>query len=227
MTRRVPVISPCGYAEKVIDVDRHGRVSRVLSGDPADAAVDETGFPARRKFLLDRRLDLVLQLEPLVAEEFDPVVGPRVVRGGDHHAEGGAHPAGEKSHAGGRDRFEKGAVVALGEDAGEHRRLEHGAGAPRVGSDEHEFLVRVSAHHPAGGAPEPECEFGGHRLGVRHAAHAVGAEVFHVAGRRAGARPSLSAGAGSARFTRTPSWRPRRGRGNGNTPRILAHCGAR
>ena len=47
-------------------------------------------LPRLAQVLLDRQLDGVVELVPAAGEELDAVVGHRVVRGRQHHAEVGA-----------------------------------------------------------------------------------------------------------------------------------------
>ena len=73
-------------AARVVDPPRapdHARAWRASA--PAPAA-------------LDRPLGVVAELVAVGAEQLDAVVRERIVRGGDHHAEVGAHRAGQHRH---------------------------------------------------------------------------------------------------------------------------------
>ncbi len=98
----------------------HGGVVR---RDPADVTPDRA-LPLLPQLLLDRDLDGVVELVAAAGEELDAVVGHRVVRGREHHAEVGAERAGEVGDAGGRQDAEQEHVDARRGEAGDDRSLE-------------------------------------------------------------------------------------------------------
>jgi hypothetical protein len=111
-------------------------------------------------------------LKPSPAEELDPVVGVRVVRGGDDDAE--VEPVAAISS--GRRRREHAARAGLparGGHAGGHRALEHLARLARVADDEDRGALAGSRSVAAG--PERERQLGGQEL-ARDPADAVRAE---------------------------------------------------
>ena len=123
--------------------------------------------------LLDLRFGRVVELEPVAAEELDPVVLVRVVGGRDDGGEVEAVLADQQRRRGGRQDATEQHVPARGGDAGGERRLEHRAGLARVADDEHARLVLAQ---PADdGVAEAERQVGGEHI-AGGAAHAVGAE---------------------------------------------------
>ena len=79
-----------------VALERVGRID-----DPADLGTDRTKPGTLRDELLDAVLGSVVELVAARAEDLDAVVGHRVVRGGDHHAEVGVIGAGQVGHRGG------------------------------------------------------------------------------------------------------------------------------
>ena len=103
--------------------------------DPADAGADRTlAGPGGDEFF-DAVLGGVVELVAAGAEDLDPVVGHRVVRRRDHHAELGVIGAGQIGHRGSGQHADPQRVDALTGDAGDHRGLQHLAAGPRVAAD--------------------------------------------------------------------------------------------
>ena len=75
-----------------------------------------------------------------------------------------------------RQRADQRHVHAGADEAGGERRLDHVAGQPRVLADHHAMAMAAAGEQQPGGLAEPERGLGGHRIGVRGAADAVGAE---------------------------------------------------
>ena len=116
--------------------------------------------------LLDRLLVLVAELVAVGAEQLDAVVGERIVRGGDHHAEVGAHRPGQHRHRRGRHRAEQHDVHADAGEAGDHRRFHHVAGQARVLADHHAVAVIAAQEVRAGRLADAQRGLGRHRLAV-------------------------------------------------------------
>jgi hypothetical protein len=125
---------------------------------------------------LDPRLDLVGQLVAVRPEQLDAVVLERVVRGGDDHAKIGLERAGQHGDGRRRQGAEQDHVHAHGHEPGGQRRLQHVAGQPGVLADHDPVQMAAARELRAGRQRDPERGFRGHRLEVRRAADAVGAE---------------------------------------------------
>ncbi len=91
---------------------------------------------------LDGDLDGVVELVATTREELDAVVGHRVVRGRQHHAEVGAERAGQVGDAGSRQHAEQEHV-----DTG-RREARHDGGLEELPGN-----ARVPTHHGAGTVP--------------------------------------------------------------------------
>ena len=134
---------------------------------------------------LDAILVVVVELEPVRAEELDAVVGERVVRGRDDGAE--VAPCSRTSQAMPGRRQHAGAQrdAAGGRDAGAQRVLEHRSRAARVAPDDDERAVLRaprSRANSADGAPERERELGPSSVAVGDATDAVRAEQAPATG---------------------------------------------
>ena len=134
--------------------------------------------------LLDRPLVIVAELVAVGPEQLDAVVRERIVRGGDHHAEIGAHRARQHRHRRRRHRPQQHHVHADAGEAGDHRRFHHVAGQPRVLADDHAMAVVAAQEMRAGGLADAKRRLGRHRLDVGGPADAVGAEEFACHGAR-------------------------------------------
>ena len=136
-------------------------------------------WPARavENQFLDAALGLVIELEAFAREKLDAVVLKRIVRRRDDHAGVGAHAARQERDAGRRQRSDQPDVNAHRADARGHRGLEHVAGEARVLADQDAAMAAAwILENVRERAAEPHRGFGGDRLGVGDAAHAVGAE---------------------------------------------------
>ena len=134
--------------------------------DAVDAAgAAETGAlrqPLVERFieqLLDLLLDVVGQLEALRAEQLDAVVLEQVMRGGNHHAEIGAHRLGQHRHRRRRHRAEQQHIHADRGEAGHHRVFDHVAGKPRILADDDAMAVLAALEHQPGRLPDLERQF--------------------------------------------------------------------
>ena len=127
--------------------------------------------------LLDLELDLVGQLVAVRTEQLDAVVVVRIVRGGDHHAEIGAHRARQHGDRRRRHRAGEQHVHADRGEARHQRGLDHVAGQPRVLADQHAMAMLAVLEHHARGLPDLEGKLRRDRA-VGAAANAVGAEIL-------------------------------------------------
>ena len=84
----------------------------------------------------DFALDLVGQLESVWSEEFDSVIGDRIVRCADHDAGGSALTARDAGDRGRRHDAEGNDVAPDGGNPGDDCRLEHRSGETRVATDD-------------------------------------------------------------------------------------------
>ncbi len=139
-----------------------------LREPPAQIAVDQR---------FDLELDLVGQLVAVRPEQLDAVVVIRVVRGGDHHAEIGAHRARQHRNRRRRHRAGQQHIHPDRSEARHQRGLDHITGQPRVLADQHTMpVIAVLEHHPRG-LTNLEGKLRRDRA-VGAAANAVGAEIF-------------------------------------------------
>ena len=138
-------------------------VAVVDAVDTAGAA--ETGAlrqPLVERFveqLLDLLFDVVGQLEALRAEQLDAVVLEQVMRGGNHHAEIGAHRLGQHRHRRRRHRAEQQHVHADRGEAGHHRVFDHVAGKPGILADDDAMAMVAALKHQSGRLPDLERQF--------------------------------------------------------------------
>jgi hypothetical protein len=106
----------------------------LVRAHPADGRADR-GVPGAAQELLDLRLDRVVELVPAASEELDAVVGHRVVRGADDHAEVGVEGVGQVGDARRRDHPEAEHVDPGRGQPGHDRVLEDLSRDPRVATD--------------------------------------------------------------------------------------------
>ena len=125
--------------DEVTDVVVDGLVVR---RDPAHGAALGT-LPGLAHPRLDRDLDGVVELLATAGEELDAVVGHRVVRRRQHHAEVGAEPLGQEGDPGGRQDPEQQHVDAGRGQPRDHRGLEELPRDPGVAADHREGSVAL------------------------------------------------------------------------------------
>ena len=152
-------------------------------GDPAGLT---DGRLHRVEFPLDRRFDIVGELDATGGEQLDAVVTVRVVRGRHHRPHRTGALGGEGNGRRGDDA-EATHVDALRGEPGRERGLEHRRGDPRVATD-HDGRGVAGRQHARRGTAEAECELGG-QLAVGHTADTVGPELHG----RTGIRGRISA----------------------------------
>ena len=127
--------------------------------------------------VLDASLDIVGQLEPVGAEQFDAVVLEQVVRGRDHDAEIATHRT--RQHRDGRswDRSQNQHVHSDRGEAGDHRIFDHIAGKASVLSDHDAVAMLAALKHQPSGLAHLQRQFS-RDLAVRAPANAIGAEIL-------------------------------------------------
>src|SRR6185437_4476710 len=125
---------------------------------------------------LDLQLHLVAELVAVRPEDLDAVVVERIVRGGDHDAEVGAHRVREHGDAGRRHRAGQEHVHTDRGEASDQRVLDHVAGEAGVFADQHAMAVIAIAEDQPGRLPDLEREFRRDDA-VGTATNAVGAEI--------------------------------------------------
>ncbi len=127
--------------------------------------------------LFDAVLGGVVELVPAGAEDLDAVVGHRVVRRRDHHAEIGVVRAGQVGHRGGRQNADPQRVDTLAGQPGDHRGLEHLAAGPRVAADDGDAtgMTTDAAQPPGRRGAQRQRQLSGQIL-IGDSAHPVGAE---------------------------------------------------
>ncbi len=166
---------------------------------------DATDSPARHRGLGQRRLDLVLgvivQLVAVGAEQLDPVVLIRVVRGRDHRRHLQTVTAQEHRSGGRRQDTAQQRVAPSGGDAGGDRGLEHVAGFPGVADDQHLWPLVPAVQDR--GTRQLERQLRGQEIaGV--APNPVGAEELTGHARVSASRTAASCGPSSGQ----PSYAP-------------------
>ena len=126
---------------------------------------------------LDILLDLVGQLVAVRPEQLDAVVVERIMRRRDHHAEIGAHRAGQHGDRRRRHRPEQQHVHADRGEARDQRGLDHVAGQPGILADHHPMAMLAAAEHEPGRLAGLECQFRrDHAIGA--ATNAVSAKIL-------------------------------------------------
>ena len=147
------------------------------------AGAPETGAlrqPLVERFieqLLDLLLDIVRQFETLRAEQLDAVVLEQIMRGGNHHAEIGAHRLGQHRDRRRRHRAEQQHIHADRGEAGHHRVFDHVAGEPRILADHDAMAMLAALKHQSGRLPNLERELRCDQA-IGTAPDPVGTEIF-------------------------------------------------
>ena len=138
-----------------------------VRGDPADVTAGRT-VPRLAHPLLDRHLDGVVELDATSGQELDAVVGHRVVRGREHHAEVGAELGGQPGDPRRRQLAEQQHVDAGGGQPGDHGRLEELPGDAGVAADDRERPVpgegAALGEHVGSGDRQVQGQLRGQRL---------------------------------------------------------------
>ncbi len=132
--------------------------------------------PARDQ-ILDLVFGRVVELVPARPEDLDPVVGHRVVRRGDHHAEIGVVGVRQVGHGRGRQDAAAQRVDAFAGEAGDHRGFQHFAAGAGIAADHRDAAASGSRPgQPASGrGAEGQRELGG-ELAIGNPADAISAE---------------------------------------------------
>ena len=141
--------------------------------------------------LFDAVLGGVVELVSARAEDLDAVVGHRVVRRRDHHAEVGVVGAGQVRHSGRGQHADAQRVDALAGHPGDHRRLQHLAAGPRIAAH-HGDAARMASDvaQPARRRrAQSQRQLSGQIL-IGDSAHPVGAEQSSHADKLLTDRPS-------------------------------------
>ena len=134
----------------------------------------------RRDQALDPLLHRVGQLEPVGAEEFDPIVLIGVVTGGDHHPRIAAHIDGEKSQRGRRHRADLHHLDTHRIDARGERVLEHVSGQACVLGDQDLWAApHARSEHVGDCLSQRQRDVGRHGVHVRRAPDSVRTEELH------------------------------------------------
>ena len=151
----------------------------VDAGGPADLLRrrEQLGHVAEHQ-LLDLQLRLVGKLVAVRPEQLDAVIGERIVRGGDHHAEIGAERAGQHGDGRRRHRPEQEHVHADGGEAGHQRRFDHVAGEPRILADHHAMAIGAVGEQLARGHAHAQGHLGRHGRGIGAATDSIRAKIF-------------------------------------------------
>ena len=156
-----------------VDVAPAGIVDPARAADPVGA--DEEGLLRHQR--LDRHFRLVRQLVAIGAEQLDAVILERIVAGGDHHAEVGAHLAGEERNGRRGQRPGHDHVHADAGEAGDQRAFDHIARQARILADHDPVLVPAAQEMRTRRLADLHRDLGGHHAFVGAAANSVGAEV--------------------------------------------------
>ena len=127
--------------------------------------------------LLDRALGIVAQFVSVGAEQLDAIVGERIVRSRNHHAEIGAHRAGQHRHRRRRHRAGEQHVHADRGEARDQRGLDHIAAEPGVLADQHAMAVITVLENQTRGLAHLERKLRRDRA-VGTATNSIGAEIF-------------------------------------------------
>ncbi len=153
-------------------------VQRILGVDhPAHFRADGTQPRSGRDQILDLVFGRVVELVPARPEDLDAVVGHRVVRRGDHHAEVGVVGVGQVGHRRGRQHTGPQRVDALTGQAGDHGGFQHLAAGTGIATDHRDTSPSAvrPGQPPCGGGAEGQRELGG-ELAIGDPADAVSAE---------------------------------------------------
>ena len=175
-------------AEQVLEV-RGERGLSVEAGDPADAVARRSG-DARLESILDAVLELVGQLASAGCEEFDAVIGHRVVGRRDHRAQRGLVVPGEMRDRRRRHLSDEQHVDALRGETRSERRFEHLPRHARVAADHGERALPVPARFVAGVRGGVESEHRGgcrpERKGQVHGQRLIGKSADSVRSKHSG-----------------------------------------
>ncbi len=151
-TTTVSVIEPGGGG--LADVAQIALQGVLGIHDTADARAGRAGTGALVHEFLDAVLGGVVELVPAGAEDLDAVVGHRVVRRGDHHAEIGVIGAGQVGHRRRGQHTDAEGVDALAGDPGDDGGFEHLAAGARITADHGDPSAGLTRPaEPSGGRP--------------------------------------------------------------------------
>ena len=130
-----------------------------------------------RDQILDLVLGVVVEFVAAGAEDLDAVVGHRVVRRRDHHAEVGVVGAGQIGHRRGGQHPDPQRVDALTGQPGDHRGLQHFAAGPRIATDHRDPSARFARTRqaPRRRGAQRQRQLSG-QLAIGDSANTVGAE---------------------------------------------------
>ena len=127
--------------------------------------------------LFDFSLDLVGEFEAVGAKQLDAIVGVRIVRGRDHHADIRAHGARQHGHRRRRHRAEQQNIHAHRGEAADHGIFNHVARQARVLADDHAMAMVAALEGEPGRLPHLHGEFRRDQA-IGLTANAVGAKIF-------------------------------------------------
>ncbi len=127
--------------------------------------------------LLDAPLHVVGKLEAFLVEQLDAVVGERIVRGREHHAEVGAQRRRQHGDGGRRHRAQQEYVHPDGGEARHERGFQHVAGQARILANHHAVPVVTGLENLAGGHADLQRHLRRHRKAVRKSANSIGPEI--------------------------------------------------
>ena len=150
--------------------------ARIL--DPASAA-DTLRFDQQWLLFeqpLDCRFGLVRQLVAIGAEQLDAIIFERIVAGGNHHTQIGAHFAREQGDGGRRQRPGHDHVHPDRGKTRNQRAFHHIARQACILADHHAVPVVAAQEMRAGRLADPHRGGGGHHPFVRASTNSVGAE---------------------------------------------------
>ena len=119
---------------------------------PTDAGADGAHPGTLGEQLLNAVLGIVIEFVTAGSEHLDAVVGHRVVRRGDHHAEVSIVGRGEIGHCWSRQYADPQYVDTFTCQPGDHRGLKHLAARSRVATNDGDATNR-----PTFGAAGPRC----------------------------------------------------------------------
>ncbi len=100
--------------------------------------------------MLDLLFDVVGKLEALRTEQLDAVIFEQIMRGGNHHAEIGAHRLGQHRHRRRRHRAKQQHVHTDRGKARDHRVFDHVAGKSCILADNDAMAMLAALKHQSG-----------------------------------------------------------------------------
>ena len=157
--------------KELLDTERQTVAEYVIM-----ACADESAMRSKAAAVDFDGFDLIRKLEAILREELDSIVLKGIMRCGNHHTRIRAHAARQKSDPGRRQGPHQNDIDAHGTYTGGQRLLEHIARKAGILPDQNLVPTGATSKNMGDRPAEAKGDLTGHRVGVGHTAHTVGAK---------------------------------------------------